>query len=206
MDIKKIGIYIFPDVEELDFIGVFEVLTKTRTLKEAGTLLSHHPLQVDVLASQKRIKCANGLVVVPHGTIDDFTDYDMLIIPGGRGIHVLIEDKPFLRKIKEFSKTKFIGSVCTGAFILAEAGVLKGRVATTHFNHREKLSDFCRVTNERVVIDGNVITAGGISCSLDLGLTILELIYGENVASMVAERLELPHLIKPNRGYNRAKY
>ncbi|MCW4020631.1 MAG: DJ-1/PfpI family protein [Candidatus Bathyarchaeota archaeon] len=191
MRIKKIGVYVFPKVEELDFAGVYEVLAKSRAMKEDGTLSIEYPLQVDILASEESIECANGLVVKPHKIIDNFQEYDMIIVPGGRGIRALIRNKSFLRKIKRFSEEHIVCAVCTGALVLAEAGVLEGKTATTHHNHKEKLKRFCKVADSRVVVDSNVITAGGVSCSLDLGLKILETIYDKKTVGLVANRLEI---------------
>lgn len=175
---EKVGIYIFPHVEELDFVGVFEVLAKGRSMKDEGGLPVKKPLKVEVLASEDIITCANGLIVKPHKVTDNFGDYDLLIVPGGRGITKLLDDAGFLRKTREFARDHTICSVCTGALILGKAGILKGKKATTHHNAREALGGFCEVVDSRVYIDDNVISAGGVSCSLNLGFKILEITYG----------------------------
>jgi cyclohexyl-isocyanide hydratase len=193
----KVGIFIFPDVEELDFVGVYEVLAKTRAMKDEGELPIKEPLQVDVIGFEDMIACSNGLVVKPHKVIDDFEGYDLLIVPGGRGVERLLDDAGLLEKIKDFAEKHMVCSVCTGALVLGKAGLLKGKKATTHHEHREDLRKFCEVINSRVYVDGNVISAGGVSCSLDLGLKILEMIYGRQIAGMVADRLEIPAEIRP---------
>jgi cyclohexyl-isocyanide hydratase len=189
---EKVGIYIFPDVEELDFIGVFEVLAKSRSMKDEGKLPIEKPLQVDVIASENIITCANGLMVKPHKITDSFEGYDLLIVPGGKGVTKLFGAAEFLKKIREFASDHMICSVCTGALILGKAGLLKGKKATTHHNAREALREFCEVVDSRVYIDDNVISAGGVSCSLDLGLKILEITYGKKTAEMVADQMEIP--------------
>jgi cyclohexyl-isocyanide hydratase len=189
---EKVGIYIFPDVEELDFIGVFEVLAKSRSMKDEGKLPIEKPLQVDVIASENIITCANGLMVKPHKITDSFEGYDLLIVPGGKGVTKLFGAAEFLKKIREFARDHMICSVCTGALILGKAGLLKGKKATTHHNAREALREFCEVVDSRVYIDDNVISAGGVSCSLDLGLKILEITYGKKTAEMVADQMEIP--------------
>lgn len=193
---KRIGIYIFPEVEELDFVGVFEVLAKTRSMKDEGKLPIKKPLQVEVIASENTITCANGLLVKPHRVVNNFDGYDLLVVPGGKGVAKLIDDSKFLKKIKDFAKEHIICSICTGAFVLGQANVLEGKKATTHHEHRVALKKFCEVVNSRVYVDGNVISAGGISCSLDLGLKILEATYGEKIVGIVADRLEIPAEIK----------
>jgi len=192
ISMEKVGIYIFPNVEESDFVGVFEVLAKSRSMKDEGKLPIEKPLQVDILASENMITCANGLVIKPHKVTDDFEDYDLLIVPGGRGVTELLEDTKFLKRMSEFARNRMICSVCTGALILGKAGLLEGKKATTHHNAREALREFCEVVDSRVCIDGNVISAGGVSCSLDLGLKILEITYGKKIAEMVANRMEIP--------------
>jgi transcriptional regulator GlxA family with amidase domain len=189
---KKVGIYIFSDVEELDFVGVFEVLAKTRSMKDEGKLSIEKPLQVNVIASENMITCANGLLVRPHKVTDNFEGYDLLIVPGGRGVTKLFDDTDFLKRIRDFAEKHMICSVCTGALILGKAGVLKGKEATTHHNAREALGEFCEVVDSRIYMDGNVISAGGVSCSLDLGLKILELMYGRKIVEIVADRMEIP--------------
>ena len=189
---EKVGIYIFPDVEELDFIGVFEVLAKSRSMKDEGKLPIEKPLQVDVIASENIITCANGLMVKPHKITDSFEGYDLLIVPGGKGVTKLFGAAEFLKKIREFASDHMICSVCTGALVLGKAGLLKGKKATTHHNAREALREFCEVVDSRVYIDDNVISAGGVSCSLDLGLKILEITYGKKTAEMVADQMEIP--------------
>ena len=189
--LKKIAVYVFPDVEELDFVGVYEVLAKTVAMKEEGSLLIDEALEVDIIAPKRKIRCANGLVVEPYRVADDFQDYDMLVIAGGKGVRTLIKDRAFLENIKRFSEDHVVCSVCTGALVLAEAGVLEGKKGATHHDYRDELSRFCKVVNERVVVDGNVITTGGVSSSLDLGLEILKIVYGKRVADQVADRLEI---------------
>ncbi|MFX0210326.1 MAG: DJ-1/PfpI family protein [Candidatus Hodarchaeota archaeon] len=185
VEIKKVGIYIFPQVEELDFVGVYEILAKTRSMKDEGKLLIETSLQVDILASEDMINCANGLIIKPHAIVDTFEGYDLMIIPRGRGVKKLIEDEKLLKNVKDFAKEHMIGSVCTGSFVLGAAGLLTGKKVFTHHKAREALKEYCNVTDSRVYVDGNVISSGGVSCSLDLGLKILEIVYGEKISEMV---------------------
>ncbi|MFX0125527.1 MAG: DJ-1/PfpI family protein, partial [Candidatus Hodarchaeota archaeon] len=180
------------EVEELDFVGVYEILAKTRTMKNEGKLPIETSLQVEILASEDIITCANGLMIKPHQIVKTFEGYDLLIIPGGRGINKLIEDENLLKNIKNFAKDHIICSVCTGSFVLGAAGLLEGKKAATHHKAREALREFCSVTEARVYMDENVISTGGVSCSLDLGLKILQVIYGKEISNMVADHLEIP--------------
>lgn len=193
---KRVGIYIFPNVEELDFIGVFEVLAKSQAMKDEGTLPIEKGIQTDLIASQESIICANGVLVKPNKIVDNFEGYDLLVIPGGRGVSKLINDVSLLKRIGDFAKDHIVCSVCTGAFVLEKAGILKGKRVTTHHEYREQLRESCEVVDSRVFVDGNIISAGGVSCSLDLGLKILEIIYGKKIAEMVADRLEIPEAMR----------
>ncbi len=190
LKVRRIGILVFPDVEELDFVGAYEVLAKTKHMWEEGSLNVDEPLSVEIIAKEREVKCKNGLLVKAHKSIEALDDYDMIIVPGGHGIFELKEDQAILSKLAKFAKEKPICSVCTGAFPLAWAGVLRGKTATTHWNYKQVLKDFCTVSDERVVVDGNVITSAGVSSSIDLGLRLLEMIYGKDVAAVVAKRIE----------------
>lgn len=164
---KNVGIYIFPNVEELDFVGVYEVLAKTRSIKGEGKLPIEKSLHVDVIAPEDTIRCANGLIVKPHKIVHSFKDYDLLVVPGGKGLARLIDNVDFLKQVREFAERHMTCSVCIGAFVLAKAGLLKGKKATTHHSSKEALRKFCEVVDSIVYVNGNVISAGGVSCSLD---------------------------------------
>ncbi|MHA2304825.1 MAG: DJ-1/PfpI family protein [Candidatus Hodarchaeales archaeon] len=197
VEIKKVGIYIFPQVEELDFVGVFEILAKTRSMKDEGKLPIDTSLHVEILASEDMVTGANGLMIKPHAIVDTFEGYDLLIIPGGRGVNKLIKNEKLLKNVKDFSKNRMICSVCTGSFVLGAAGILTGKRAVTHHKAREELKEYCNVADSRVYVDGNVISTGGVSCSLDLGLKILEIVYDEKISEMVANHLEIPLEMRP---------
>jgi len=179
----RVGILLFDGVEELDFVGVWEVLRKAKQL--------HPTLNLSVItrASKESIQCALGLTVLAHEVKRDLSDLDLLVVPGGPGRKDLIADRGLLEKIAEFAKTKPVASVCTGALVLQAAGLLAGRRATTHFLSRDELTE-ADVVPDRVVVDGRVITAGGVAAALDLGLTILEQNFGRELADEVAARIE----------------
>jgi len=179
----RVGILLFDGVEELDFVGVWEVLRKAKQL--------HPPLNLSVItrATKESIQCALGLTVLAHEVKRDLGDIDLLIVPGGPGREAVISDRAMLERIEEFGRTKPVASVCTGALILQAAGLLSGRRATTHFLARGDLTE-ADVVTDRVVVDGRVITSGGVSASIDLGLKILEMNFGRELADEVAARIE----------------
>ncbi len=195
LDFKKIrslAIFIFPDVEELDFVGVYEVLGSANTMLKEGTLKLDGPLRVDVLATESPVSCTNGLRVLPDKVSSGFTPYDALIIPGGGGIRPLMKDDDFLEKLRHFAKDHLICSACTGSLLLGAAGILDGKKALTHQWYTKELQGYVEPAGGRVHVDGNVVTAAGVSSSIDLGLKLLELLYDPSTAHKVAERLELP--------------
>jgi len=190
--VRSIAIFIFPDVEELDFVGVYEVLGNTNRMIEEGTLKLNRTLHVDLLATESIVSCRNGLKVVPDKVSSDFTSHDALIIPGGRGIRPLMKDSSFLQRLRLFAKDHLICSVCTGSLLLGAAGILMGKRALTHHWYLTELKAYAEPAAGRVHVDDNVITSAGISSSIDLGLKLLEILYDESIARKVAERLELP--------------
>jgi len=185
------AILIFPGGEELDFIGVYEVLTKAKAMQAEGTVEGKSLPEVLLIAHEQRIVCANGLVVLPHERYTDLTAFEFVIVPGGRGVHALREDDALLTHLAALDREgKTICSVCTGALVLAWAGILKGRKATTHHLYKAQLESHCQIVDQRVVCDGNVITAAGVSSSLDLGFFLLEQLHGSKTAEAVTQRLE----------------
>ena len=179
----RVGILLFDGVEELDVVGVWEVLRKAKQLHPALNL------SVITRATKESIACALGLTILAHEVKRNLSDLDLLVVPGGPGRKDVIADRGLLEKIAEFGRTKPVASVCTGALILQSAGLLTGRRATTHFLSRQELTE-ADVVTDRVVVDGRVITAGGVSASIDLGLRILEMNFGRELADEVAARIE----------------
>ncbi len=195
-NVRKIAILVFGDVEELDFVGVYEVLCKSIGMKEEGILELDNPLHVDIIARESPVLCRNGMKVVPHKVTSDFNSYDLLIIPGGNGISRLTEDLSLLKKVRQFAQDHVVCSVCTGSLLLGAAGVL-GKRALTHHEHVADLKAYAEIATGRVHVDRNVITSAGISSSIDLGMKLLKMIYGEKTARRVADRLELPVCYNP---------
>jgi len=103
------------------------------------------------------------------------------------------------RQVSEFAEKNPVSSVCSGALVLAAAGILEGKRATTHANYFDELGQFCEVIDERVVEDGNVITAAGVTSSLALGLRLLQMMYDDQIVEHVAGQLEIPDALNPLR-------
>jgi cyclohexyl-isocyanide hydratase len=185
----KAGILVFEGVEELDFVGVLETLGVTRRIS------SENFFEVSVLGVEEGpVKCANGLVVTPQGSMEHLLDQDVIVVPGGRGILNLLGSEAVMQVLRDaHDRVKIVASVCTGSVVLGKAGLLRGKRATTHHLHFDELlahSPGVVPVREKVVVDGKIVTGAGISSSLDTGLTIIELIFGKDHAQGVARRIE----------------
>ena len=187
----RVAILLFDGVEELDAVGVYEVLAKAKQL--------HPPLDLTVRtrARQEIVTGALGLKLLAHDVRPDLGDLDLLIIPGGPGRRDVVQDRGLLRAILDFGTERPVASVCTGAVILKEAGLLAGRKATTHRNAMDELRGTAEVVEDRVVEDGLITTSGGVTASIDLGLFLLRKYFDGSLADEVAERIEYPAYRKP---------
>ncbi len=180
----RVGILLFDGVEELDVVGVYEVLAKAKQL---------HPqldLTVRTRAHKETITCALGMKLLAHDVRPDLDDLDLLVVPGGPGRKEVSQDPNLLQRILDFGTEKPVASVCTGAVILKDAGLLAGRRATTHHSAFNELRGVATVVEDRVVEDGLVTTAGGVTASIDLGLHLLKRYFDVELANEVAVRIE----------------
>lgn len=184
----KIGILVFDGVEELDFIAPFEVLNYANKLQP-------NSVQVSLISEHmQQLKAFNGLRFMPDTTFGQTNDLDILIIPGGKGRLVEMYNKmihAFIARIQP--NLQYLTSVCTGSLILAEGGFLNNCVATTHHLALQELSNYQQVTvvtNQKVVVHNNIVTAAGVSSGLELGFYLLQACFGESLAEQVAKGIE----------------
>lgn len=182
MSLFNVGFVIFPDLTQLDFTGPQQVLAR----------LPNSAMHI-VAKSLAPVPSDSGLGLVPTHTFDNCPRLDLLCIPGGNaGVVQAIADRETIAFVRRQAATaKYITSVCTGAFILGAAGLLKGRRATTHWAFTELLP-LVGATHEksRVVKDGNLITAGGVTSGIDFGLSVVAEIAGDAVAQAIQLGLE----------------
>ena len=182
----KIGILLFPGVEELDFVGPFEVLSYVNKLAPAST-------QVLLVAEETtELRAFNGLRILPDVTIDDCPDLDILVVPGGKGRLTAMKNVRLRQFIQQqAAQARFVTSVCTGAFLLAEAGLLTGLRATTYHECLDELARYdVEAITAKVVDAGRIITAGGVSSGLELGFYLLQKMFGPDMARTVACKIE----------------
>ncbi|MGD0146146.1 MAG: DJ-1/PfpI family protein [Nitrososphaerales archaeon] len=192
----KVAILVFPGVEELDFVGFLEALAVANRLQEEGYF------ETELVGTEAGpIECSGGLKVVPDRILRDLRGQDLLFVPGGgarrgTGVDALLENRLVLDALrKAHEEGKMVWSVCTGALLLARAGLLEGRAATTHHEFFDDLKrSGARIRRARVVVDGRITTGGGISSSIDVGLELVKKTLGREVAKEVGERMEYPPL------------
>jgi len=193
----RVGILLFPDVEVLDFGGPYEVFSVTR-LHEARRREEPSPFEVILVAEQGGpVTASGGLRVLPDVTLAACPSLDILLVPGGWGTRKEIANPTLLAWIAERGRqVETLTSVCTGAMLLGQAGLLDGRRATTHWQSLDWMrTAFPSVTVDdahHVVEDGPVLTSAGISAGIDLALRVVMRYHGEEVARATARHMEYP--------------
>jgi len=194
----RVGILIFPDVEVLDFCGPFEVFSVTR-LDDARRRQTASPFEVLLVAERAEpLLTTGGMQVTPHHTLANCPPLELLVVPGGWGTRREIENQPLIEWITARGRAaETLSSVCTGSMLLAQAGLLSGRRATTHWRSLERMRDafpdVSVVTDRHWVEDGNVVTSAGISAGIDMALRLVTRYYGEPVARTTARHMEYPY-------------
>jgi cyclohexyl-isocyanide hydratase len=181
MQQHEIGFLIFPNLTQLDFTGPLQVLSRMPGARTHIVAKSLQPVPTDC-----------GLSLLPNRTLDDCPQFDLLCIPGGFGVVDLINDQATLDFVRrQAAGAKYITSVCVGAFVLGAAGLLRGKRATTHWAYTQLLP-LVGATHEkaRVVRDGDVITAGGVTSGIDFGLVLVSEIAGRQAGETVQLGIE----------------
>ncbi|MEQ9198148.1 MAG: DJ-1/PfpI family protein [Parvibaculum sp.] len=183
---RNIGILIFDGVEELDFVGPYEVFTMSNEVH--GREGRDQPDRVTLITETgKSVTGAKGMTVEAHAGIADIDALDVLLIPGGQGTRREVENEALLAWIAKVSGgCEWVTSVCTGALLLCAAGPGKGRRVTTHWGFIEALrerGEAAKVLEEvRYVRDCNVVTAAGVSAGIDMALWLVGQMHGEEHA------------------------
>lgn len=172
-----IAFLIFDRITALDAIGPYEVLSRLPDATVRFVAAEPGPKRTDT----------GFLTLVADYGLDDVVDPDVLVVAGGPGTRDLLDDAEVLEWIRTVHTTsRWTTSVCTGALLLGSAGVLKGMRATTHWAARDRLSEYgAEATSARIVEDGKVITAAGVSAGIDLGLRLAHLAAGDEMARAI---------------------
>ncbi len=177
----RIGLLLFPDITQLDMTGPYEVFTKAPGAEVHLVWKTLEP-----------VTAGGGMRIMPTTTYDTCPQLDLVCVPGGAGMNPLLEDEAtlaFLRR--QATGAKYVTSVCTGALVLGAAGLLKAKRATTHWMSHEMLGAFgATPVAERVVVDGNTITGGGVTAGIDFALKVIAVEFGEATAKAIQLGIE----------------
>jgi transcriptional regulator GlxA family with amidase domain len=182
------GIVVFEDVEELDFAGPWEVFGMAAKLRKAGDKLL-------LLAEHKDpVRCAKGLRVLPDLTFAEAPPLDVLLVPGGFGTRRGVSNPALIGFIRSAgARANWVTSVCTGALLMHEAGLARGKRVTTHWTFIEELRKRGEITvleDTRYVRDGNLLSAAGVSAGIDMSLWLVGELWGEDFARQVQKQIE----------------
>lgn len=193
-NLRTVGILIFDDVEVLDACGPFEVFSVARTPRHHED--EHRLFRACMIAQESRtVTCRGGMLLQPHYAIESHPDLDLILVPGGQGTRRERTNCVLIRWIEQQNQSSQLTlSVCTGALLLAEAGLLRGLRATTHWNSiewmRSQYPEVKMVSGARFVDEGRIITSAGISAGIDMSLHVVARLYGKETALWTARRME----------------
>ena len=178
----QIAFFVFDRFTALDVIGPYEVLTRVPDAEVRFVAPQPGPVNTEDGAFA---------LVARHG-IEDFEDPDVVVVPGGAGKADVISDPAALAWLSRAQETaRWTTSVCTGALILGAAGILRGRRATTHWAFHDELAPYgAESAHERMVVDGNVVTAAGVSAGIDMALWLSAQLTDETTAQAIQLAIE----------------
>ncbi len=198
MDKLNVGILLFDQVEVLDFAGPFEVFSRTRLVPGVESRRSEDsaPFFVfTVAASRAPITATAGLQVLPHYAFADAPRIDILLVPGGYGTRALLANADVLGWIRTAADAaRLTTSVCTGSLLLAKAGLLEKRRATTHWGALDLLGSLgsVHVDRDARVVDDGIVTSAGVASGIDMAFYVVETLFGREVAQETAKYIEYP--------------
>lgn len=176
------GVLVFPQVEELDFVGPWEMVTMWQQVAAGPERC------LMVAQSTAPVACAKGMSVNPHESFESCPQLDFLLVPGGQGTRTEVDNRALVDFVaRQAAGCKAVLSVCTGSFVLHAAGLLAGRKATTHWGSLERLRALAGVTvvEQRYTRDGDVWCSAGVSAGIDMTLAFIAATAGEQAAGKV---------------------
>ena len=184
----RIAFVIFDRMTTMDFVGIYDCLKRLKSMKFIPDL------SWKICARSDYVSDDRGLRVASTCRNQSLDGYDILVIPGGFGTRALQHDSDFTEWLRSGESSSLKVSVCTGALLMGAAGFLQGKRATTHPNAYGELEPYCKeVVSDRVVEDGDVITARGVTSSIDAGLYVVHRLEGEDVRSSIARQMDYPY-------------
>ena len=189
----NIGFVIFPGITQLDFTGPFEVLSRLGTPPSISAPSKFPRSRTHVVAKTTLpVSSDRGLIIMPTCTFETCPPLDLICLPGGAGVVEAIADAETVNFVRrQGGRAGYVTSVCTGAFLLGAAGLLKGRRAATHWAYVDLLPLVGAThENRRIVRDGSVITAGGVTSGIDFAFQIIAELAGPEVAQAIQLAIE----------------
>ena len=184
----KAAFIAFDQMTSLDFIGFYDPVTRLRSMQIAPDF------EWRICARRAQVTDDRGLTLVADLVGDTLANFDLLFVPGGFGTRALQHERAYVEWIASAHGAALKISVCTGALLLGAAGFLRGRRATTHPGAMKELAPYCeKVVAERIVDEGDVITAGGVAASIDLGLHVVERLAGAGARERIAQQMDYPY-------------
>ncbi len=191
---KSIGILIFDDVEELDFVGPWEVFTMANMAAEKMKLSAAFEMSL-IAPSMEPVRCAKGMRVLPDKAMAEVSRQDVILVPGGMGTRREVNNPEMLEWISIVGgRADWITSVCTGSLLLTAAGLTRGKKITTHHGAVDLLHDRPEAPDVRpeyrYIRDGNLVTSAGVSAGIDMSLWLVGEWHGADFARAVQKAMQ----------------
>ena len=191
----NVGIYLFNQVEVLDFAGPFEVFSTASRVKLRLDQDADEPFRVFTISETgQNIHARGGLEVKPNYHFNNHPNINLLIIPGGVVTEEINKEDVIEWIINKSTMPGIVASVCTGAFLLAKAGLLSCKSATTHWeditDFKSMFPDLNVIENKRWIDEGQIVTSAGISTGIDMSLHLVSRFEGDDLAVKTAKQME----------------
>ena len=188
----KTAFVVFDGMTCLDFIGFYDPVTRLKAMKIMEDFEWHICSTAGTVVDDRGLRIEANMVAQP------LDSYDLVFLPGGFGTRTLRKDSAFVDWLRTAGSVRLKVSVCTGALLLGAAGFLRGRRATTHPSAYKELEPYCgSVVKDRVVDEGDIVTAGGVSSAIDAGLHIVRRLAGAEARSRIASQMDYPYRWNP---------
>jgi cyclohexyl-isocyanide hydratase len=184
----KAAFVVFDRLTSLDFIGFYDPVTRLKSMKIL------EDFEWRICATARHVVDDRGLRIEADAVAEPLGGYDLLFVPGGFGTRSLQHDATFIDWLRTAAAARLKISVCTGALLLGAAGFLRDKRATTHPSAFKELEPYCgSVVHERVVDEGDTITAGGVSSAIDAGLHLVQRLAGPDARARIAAQMDYPY-------------
>ena len=184
----RIGFVLFDGMTALDFVGAYDPLTRLKTMG------FRDDVEWELCGRTPEVRDGAGLRMHIDKVAESLSGYDLLYVPGGFATRQLVRNAEYIGWLRTAAQCPLKVSVCTGSLLLGAAGFLQGLTATTHPSAFEELKPYCAtVVDRRIVDEGDVITARGVTSSIDLGLYLVERLAGPDVRARIKRQMDYPY-------------